>query len=80
MILNGFLAPPAGFQIGRMNLLKRLYRCSQTWRCHQDILDDPGDIEESDPSRQESRHRRLVGSIQHDRCKPTYRQSLSRQS
>lgn len=80
MVLNGFLGPPAGFQIGRMNLLQCLYRCSHIWRRYQDVLDDPGNIEEPDPSRQESRHRRLVGSIQHDRCKPTDRQSLSRQS
>lgn len=78
--MNGLLGPPAGFQIGRMNLLQCLYRCSQIWRCHQDVLDDPGDIEEPDPSRQESRHRGLVGRIQHDRRKTTDRQSLSRQS
>ena len=80
MVLNGFLGPPTGVQIGRMNLLQRLYRCSQPWCRHQDVLDDPGDVEEPDPSRQEGRHRGLIGGIQNDGRKTTDRQSLPRQS
>ncbi len=80
MILDCFLGSPPGIEIGRVNLLKCLHCPAQVGRRVQNVLDDTGNIEKPDPSREESCHRRLVGGIQHDWCNAADCQRLARQT
>ncbi len=77
MSLHSLIGPASGLQIGRLDLLQRFDGRAEGAAGDHHVLDDAGDVEETDTTGKESGDGDFVGSVQDHRRESSQGQCLS---